>query len=88
MNGTEEQGKAVILGGEKVQVEATEDIISLAQRRVDVVDKLISLSLKRTTFRDWMSVENQPYLGHSGAEKVARLFGIKLRNISTVKEWS
>ena len=78
----------VTLGGEVVRVDTPEDIISLAQRRVDVVDKLIGLSLKRTSFRDWMNVEGQPYLGHSGAEKVARLFGIKLRNIKTEKEWS
>lgn len=84
----EKQNGALILGEEKIQVQAPEDIISLAQRRVDVVDQLIGLSLKRTSFRDWMSIENQPYLGHSGAEKVARLFGIKLRNITTAKEWS
>jgi hypothetical protein len=84
----EKHGTAIIPTTEIIQIERVEDIISLAQRREGVIDKLMSLALKRTKARDWLSVEGQPYLGHSGAEKVARLFGIKLRNITTTKDWS
>jgi hypothetical protein len=81
-------GAMVPFGGEIIQVERVEDIISIAQKREGIIDKLMEIALKRTNHRDWMSVEKQPYLGHSGAEKVARLFGIKLRTIQTTKDWS
>jgi hypothetical protein len=84
-NGT---GTAIFPTSEIIQIERVEDIISIAQRRENIIDKLMTLALKRTNERDWMSVEGGPYIGHSGAEKVARLFGIKLYNIQTVKEWS
>lgn len=84
-NGT---GAAIFPSTEIIHVERVEDIISIAQRRENIIDKLMTLALKRTNERDWMSVEGAPYIGHSGAEKVARLFGIKLYNIQTVKEWS
>ena len=83
-----EMGMALMPPSEIIQVERAEDLISIAQKRLDIVGQLMSMSLKRTTARDWISVEGQPYLGHSGAEKVARLFGIKLKNIKTEKEWS
>ena len=73
------------INGEVIQVSDYEDLISLAQRRGDIVTKLINYSLKVTTPRDWVSQEGSPYLVHSGAEKVARLFGIKLSNIKTEK---
>jgi hypothetical protein len=89
MNGERKGGEAMVpLGGDIIQVERVEDIISIAQKREGIIDKLMEIALKRTNARDWMSVENQPYLGHSGAEKVARLFGIKLRTIQTTKDWS
>jgi len=73
---------------EIITFEEAEDLISIAQRRVDIVDKLIEYSLKSTTERDWVNQGGNPYLVHSGAEKVARLFGIKLSNIKTEKEIS
>jgi hypothetical protein len=85
----EKNGGAVLpLGGEIVQIGTVEDIISIAQRRDGVFDKLMEMALKRTNSRDWMSVENQPYLVHSGAEKVARRFGIKIHNVAQKKDWS
>jgi len=60
-----------------------EDLISIAQRRAATVPRLIELSLQQTTNRDWVDQSGNPYLVHSGAEKVARLFGVKLSNIKT-----
>lgn len=86
----ERNGESAVLpiGGEIVQVGTVEDIISIAQRRDGVFDRLMEMALKRTNERDWMSVEGQPYLGHSGAEKVARRFGIKIRDVAQKKDWS
>jgi len=75
-------------GNEIITIETTEDLISIAQRRVEMVQKIINIALKITNYRDWVSQDNSPYLTHSGAEKVARLFGVSLSNIKTQKEWS
>lgn len=89
----ENQGKnnqAIIPGpqAEIIAIETVEDLISIAQKRIEIVPKLVNMALKVTNYRDWMDQNGQPYLVHSGAEKIARLFGIKLVNIQTVKEWT
>lgn len=89
-NKNEENEKIELVPGnqEIITIEEAEDLISIAQRRIDVVDKLVEFSLKRTTERDWVNQGGNPYLVHSGAEKVARLFGIKLSAIKTEKQMS
>lgn len=75
-------------GEEAITVETSDDLISIAQRRLDTVKKIINIALKITTYRDWVNQNGNPYLVHSGAEKVARLFGITLSNIKTEKMWA
>jgi len=73
---------------EIITVETSDDLISIAQRRLDTVKKIINIALKITTYRDWVNQNGNPYLVHSGAEKVARLFGITLSDIKTEKIWA
>jgi len=73
---------------EIITVETSDDLISIAQRRLDTVKKIINIALKITTHRDWVNQNGNPYLVHSGAEKVARLFGITLSDIKTEKLWA
>lgn len=47
-----------------------------AERRVEAVKKIKILALKVTNPYDWVDQNGKPYLQASGAEKVARLFGI------------
>ena len=75
-------------GSEVIAISEPEDLISVAQRRLDTVKKLVELSLKITTERDWVNQDGAPYLVHSGAEKIARLFGVKLSDIKTEKVWA
>ncbi len=75
-------------GEEVITIDSTEDLISIAERRIKTVKKIISIALKITTYRDWVNQNGNPYLVHSGAEKVARLFGIRLSNINTEKVWA
>lgn len=82
------EGLLVLPKAEIITVETVEDLISIAQRRMEAVPQLVNLSLKVTNYRDWADQSGSPYLVHSGAEKIARLFGIKLSNINTVKEWA
>jgi len=73
---------------EIISIERVEDLISIAQQRIEVVPRLVDLSLKVTNYRDWVNQGEGPYLVHSGAEKIARLFGIKILNVDTKKEWA
>lgn len=51
----------------------------LAEKRVDAINRIKRAALKVTNPRDWTNQNGNPYLQVSGAEKVARLFGISWR---------
>jgi hypothetical protein len=54
-------------------------LISLAEqaeRRIDAMTKIKKVSLKLTNKHDWTDQGGKPYLQVSGAEKIARMFGI------------
>lgn len=63
----------------------TDDIIASAERRIGSVEKIVNLSLKITNEQDWVDQNGKPYLTSSGAEKIARLFGVCWSNIKTEK---
>lgn len=56
--------------------DTTDDIIASAERRISQIDKIVTLTLKRTNEHDWVDMQGKPYLTASGAEKIARLFGM------------
>jgi len=58
---------------------ADETLISLAEqaeKRIDAMAKIKRVSLKLTNRHDWTDQGGKPYLQVSGAEKIARMFGI------------
>lgn len=63
----------------------TDDIIASAERRIASVEKIIGLALKITNEQDWVDQNGRPYLTASGAEKIARLFGVCWSNIKMDK---
>jgi len=50
-----------------------------AEKRIDAVNRIKRAALRVTNTRDWTNQNGNPYLQVSGAEKVARLFGISWR---------
>lgn len=50
-----------------------------AEKRIEAVTKIKTLALKVTNAIDWVDMGGKPYLQVSGAEKIARLFGISWR---------
>ena len=57
-------------------------LIALAEqveKRFDAMNKIKKIALKLTNRYDWVDQNGKPYLQASGAEKVARLFGISWR---------
>jgi hypothetical protein len=47
-----------------------------AEKRIDAMHKIKRVALKLTNRHDWTDQNGKPYMQVSGAEKVARLFGI------------
>jgi hypothetical protein len=68
--------------------DTTDDIIASAERRIAQIDKVITLSIRRTNENDWVDLSGKPYLTASGAEKIARLFGISWKILKSEKVMS
>ena len=81
-----ENGIIPVVETDIITISAIEDLISVARKRMETVPKLVEMSLRVTNYRDWTLQDGSPYLGHSGAEKVARLFGIKISGVGQTKE--
>lgn len=56
--------------------EDLEFAIKTAEKTMDLVKKIKILAIKQTNKHDWVDMQGKPYLQSSGAEKIARLFGI------------
>lgn len=65
------------------------NIIAIAEqseKRLEALNKIKKVALKLTNAHDWVDESGRPYLQASGAEKVARLFGISWRISEPIKE--
>ena len=61
---------------------ADENIVAIAahaEERLEALDKIKKVALKITNANDWVDENGKPYLQGSGAEKVARIFGVSWR---------
>ena len=68
---------------------ADDMLIILAERaeaRAEAMQKIKRVALKLTNSHDWVDQNGKPYLQASGAEKVARLFGISWRISEPIQE--
>lgn len=54
-------------------------IAQAAEKRVEAINRIKRVALRVTNRNDWLDQNGRPYLQVSGAEKVARLFGISWR---------
>ena len=64
-------------------------LISLAEqaeKRIDAMNKIKRVAIKLTNRGDWVDQAGKPYLQVSGAEKIARMFGISWRISEPIKE--
>jgi hypothetical protein len=50
-----------------------------AEKRIEAIKRIKRAALKVTSPHDWIDQSGKPYLNVSGAEKIARLFGISWR---------
>ena len=64
----------VVLGADNLV-----QIAEMAEKRIEAIKKIKQVALKVTNSHDWIDQNGKPYLQASGAEKVARTFGISWR---------
>lgn len=81
----EELENQIITVNQSNQLDTTDDISAAANRRIAQLDKIVKLSISRTNQNDWVDQDNKPYLTCSGAEKIARLFGVCWKDVKTEK---
>jgi hypothetical protein len=55
------------------------EIAEKAEKRIAAVNKIKQIALRVTNPHDWVNQGGKPYLQSTGAEKIARLFGISWR---------
>jgi len=78
-------GQEIVVMNNQGLADTTDDIIASAERRIAQIDKIITLSIRRTNENDWVDQNGKPYLTASGAEKIARLFGISWKILKSEK---
>lgn len=84
----ENQNEIITLNPAANQADITDDILAVANRRLAQLDKIITLSISRTNENDWVDQQGKPYMTCSGAEKIARLFGVCWKNVVCEKVYS
>jgi hypothetical protein len=68
-----------------------ETLISIAEqaeKRIDAMNKIKRVAIKLTNKHDWTDQGGKPYLQVSGAEKIARMFGISWRISEPIEDKS
>lgn len=56
-----------------------ENALKVAERNEQLAKKIKLIAIKQTNPKDWVDQDGKPYLQSTGAEKVARVFGISWR---------
>jgi hypothetical protein len=64
------------------------DLVRYAERKMEQLNKLVPIIVKRTYSQDWIDLQGKPWLGDTGAERIMPLFGIcvEIREPGLIKE--
>lgn len=62
------------------------DALEIIESRNKLFDRVMEVAIRSTSQGDWVDQAGKPYLQGSGAEKVARRFGVKLFDIVIDRE--
>lgn len=80
--GEEKKQEVMKVGQDTDILNMQTDVLAIAEKRSTMLKRFIELSLKHTNKTDWVDQNGKPYLTASGAEKVARLFGVKIHSVN------
>lgn len=82
---SDENKQVIAVASEEAELvvsdKSIEIILAEAEKRVAVLKKILGVAIKRTNPTDWVDQNGKPYLGASGCEKVAPLFGLKMESV-------
>ncbi len=81
-NGTEKYSDVPAIADDRII-----EIAQQAERRIEAISKIKKMALRVTGYYDWTDQGGRPYMQVSGAEKVARLFGVSWRIDEPVLQW-
>ena len=76
-----EEGREItVRGTSEIQASAGPmedvDILAYAERKMEQLNKLTAIIVRRTSSQDWTDLGGKPWLCDSGAERIMPLFGI------------
>lgn len=66
--------------------ESSKDVLEVINARNQLFDKVLQVAIQSTGNSDWVDQQGKPYLQSSGAEKVARRFGVKICDVTCERE--
>lgn len=62
-------------------------LVQVAEQRIQFIKRIKSAALQVTNIHDWVDQGGKPYLTVSGAQKIARLFGIGWKDLKITQEY-
>jgi hypothetical protein len=65
----------------------TQDALEIIERRNALFNRVMEVAIRATSPSDWINQDGKPYLQGSGAEKVARRFGVQISDVEQVREY-
>lgn len=81
-------GEIMKFNGDREVVAQEVDILALAEKRANALEKMAKFAITRTNATDWLDMQGKPFLSGSGSEKVARVFGVKIHSVKSSKTFS
>ena len=75
------QGQGTLLDAPELTQADVDSLTNRAEKFVEVQKRLKCAALKSTNRLDWVLLDGKPYLQGTGAEKVALIFGVSIKDI-------
>ena len=70
----------------EVHQESEVDALQIIEQRNALFQRVMSVAIAATSAHDWVDMGGKPYLQSSGAEKVARRFGVRIFDVVCDRE--
>lgn len=75
-----------IIDEKQLAEQSINDALQVIDTRNKLFDRVMSTAIQSTCSVDWIDQDGRPYLQASGAEKVARRFGVKVYDVKIERE--
>jgi len=79
--------EAVVQETELSRSQTIEEMVTELEKGVEAYNRVKQIALKLTGPEDWVDMGGHPYLLESGAQKVAKAFGVQIGKVSLELQW-